>query len=290
MQSKMRKITIGSPSYPKLLAAIPEAPKILYVIGRLPEEKYLAVVGTRNCSNYGKEATLKIAGDLAEAGLIIVSGLAPGIDTFAHRAALERGGKTIAVLGTGLDEKSIYPSENVDLSRKIVAAGGALVSEYPPGTKGSKFTFPRRNRIVSGLSLGILVIEAKEKSGSLITANYAKKHKRKLFALPGQITSLNSAGTNKLIKHGAKLTENAGDVLQELKLPAFDKKDKINYSRQSSEEKAIFETLKNGSRHIDKIIEGTGLAPAAVAGTLAMMEAEGKIRNLGANIYAINHC
>lgn len=286
----MRKITIGSPSYPKLLAAIPEAPKILYVIGRLPEEKYLAVVGTRNCSNYGKEATLKIAGDLAEAGLIIVSGLAPGIDTFAHRAALERGGKTIAVLGTGLDEKSIYPSENVDLSRKIVAAGGALVSEYPPGTKGSKFTFPRRNRIVSGLSLGILVIEAKEKSGSLITANYAKKHKRKLFALPGQITSLNSAGTNKLIKHGAKLTENAGDVLQELKLPAFDKKDKINYSRQSSEEKAIFETLKNGSRHIDKIIEGTGLAPAAVAGTLAMMEAEGKIRNLGANIYAINHC
>src|SRR3989344_1878743 len=164
-------INIADKNYPKSLRKIKDAPKILYYSGLLPDESkaLFAIVGTGRPSSYGQQATLQIADELADAGITIVSGMAPGIDTFAHKVAIEKNMPTVAVLGTGLDEKSIYPQENIALSRKIIETGGCLISELPPGTRGTKFTFPKRNRIVSGLALGVLVIEAKEKSGSLIT-------------------------------------------------------------------------------------------------------------------------
>ncbi len=161
---EIKTISISDINYPKLLKEIKNPPKVLYYKGELKsEENCFAIVGTRRCSSYGKQVALEIAGDLVEAGLTIASGLAPGIDTFSHQAAVERRKRTIGVLGTGLDEKSIYPQSNLKLAEEILERGGCLVSEYPPGTPGSKFTFPQRNRIISGLSVGELEIEAKEK-------------------------------------------------------------------------------------------------------------------------------
>ena len=211
--------------------------------------------------------------------------MAPGIDTFAHKAVVEKKKRTIAVLGTGLDEKSIYPQQNLDLSRKIIENGGCLISELPPGSHGSKFTFPKRNRIISALSVGVVVVEAKEKSGSLITARYAKEQRRKLFAVPGPIFSLNSKGPNSLIKAGAILAENANDILKNLQLAPIKKQKEL--LAENNEEQVILQTLQEGSLYIDTIIEKTKLNASLVSSTLALMEISGKIRNLGGNVYAI---
>ena len=273
--------------YPNLLKQISDTPEKLYVKGVLNlKEQCFAVVGTRLCSNYGKQAALEIAGHLADAGLTIVSGLAPGIDTWAHRAAVEKGKRTIAVLGTGLDEKSLYPKENIKLTHQIIELGGTLISEYEPGTPGSKFTFPERNRIISGLSLGVLVVEAKQRSGSLITANLALRQNRKLFAVPGSIYSSNSKGTNFAIKIlGAKLVESADDILEELGM-ATQKKEQ-QFTGDSEEETLILESLKEDALHIDKLIEKTQLPSATIAGTLAILEIKGKVRNLGGNTFVL---
>lgn len=284
---EIKTITIKDKKYLELLKKIINPPEILYVRGELnPNEQCFAVVGTRMCSPYGKQVALEIAGDLAEAGLIIVSGLAPGIDTFAHTAAVERNKRTIAVLGTGLDEKSIYPQSNLKLAQRILETGGCLISEYPPGTPGSKFTFPQRNRIISGLSFGVLVVEAKQKSGALITADWAKKQGRKIFAVPGPVHSLNSKGPHYLIKTGTKLVENANDILKELNLLEITKPG--NVVGENKEENLILATLKEGALDIDKIIEKTKLPASIVASTLAILEIKDKVRNLGRNIYAIN--
>jgi DNA processing protein len=284
----MGKITIEDKNYPEKLKRIKRAPKIIYFKGKIkPNELCFAVVGARRCSSYGKQAALEIAGNLAGSGITVVSGLAPGIDTFAHRAVVEQGKRTIAVLGTGLDEKSIYPKENIDLARKIVDSGGLLVSEYPPGTKGARFTFPERNRIISGLSLGTLVIEAKEKSGALITANFAFSQERKVFAVPGSIYALNSRGPHILIKKGAKLIDKADDILQELKLPASPRETRERADNLTLEEDMILNTLKEESLYIDKIIEKTNLKTAVAVSTLSVLEIKGKVINLGRNIYAL---
>jgi len=287
--TEIKEISIKDKEYPKLLKEIKDAPEILYVRGELnPDEQCFAVVGTRMCSPYGKQVALEIAGDLAEASLTIVSGLAPGIDTFAHTAAVERNRRTIAVLGTGLDEKSIYPQSNLKLAQRILGTGGYLISEYPPGTPGSKFTFPQRNRIISGLSIGVLIIEAKQKSGALITANWAKKQGRKIFAVPGPVHSLNSKGPHYLIKNGAKLVENANDILKDLNLGLL----KLDFNKaikgENEEENLILEVLKEEPLDINKIIEKTKLPVAKIAGTLAILEIKDKVRDLGRNIYAIN--
>jgi DNA processing protein len=286
---EIKVVKIEDREYPEELKKIKDAPKVLYYKGILPksDEKCLAIVGTRRCSPYGEQVALKMSGELADAGLIIVSGLAPGIDTFSHRAVVEKRKRTIAVLGTGLDEKSIYPQTNLDLSRKIIEYGGCLISELPEGTPGSKFSFPRRNRIISGLSLAVLVIEAKIKSGSLITADCAIKQNKKLFAVPGQIYSQNSAGPNGLIKNGAKLITNTNDVLNELGLSHLEAKQN-NIEAETKEEKLIIEALKDEPLHVDKIIEKTKLNASAVATTIALMEISGKIRSLRANIYSLN--
>jgi len=288
LKNVIKTISIKDKNYPKPLKEIKDPPEVLYYEGELKsEENCFAVVGTRMSSSYGKQMALEIAGDLAEAGLTIVSGLAPGIDSFSHLAALEGRKRTIAVLGTGLDEKSIYPQENLKLARKILELGGALISEYPPGTRGTQFTFPQRNRIISGLSLGVLIIEAKQKSGALITANWAKKQGRKIFAIPGPIHSLNSKGCHYLIKHEvAKLVENANDILKELNLPL--KEISSLYEGENEKENLILDALKEEALDIDKIIERTKLSADAVAGTLAILEIKSKVKNLGGNIYAIN--
>jgi len=283
------KIIITDKEYPELLKKIPDPPKILYYRGEIKEKELcFAIVGTRRYSSYGKQITLKIASQLAQVGITIVSGLAPGIDTFAHKAAVEQQKRTIAVLGTGIDEKSIYPKENIGLSRKIVENNGCLISEYPPGTKGAKFTFPKRNRIISGLSLGVLVVEAKEKSGALITADYAILQKRKIFAIPGSIYFLNSRGTNNLIKNGAKLVDSANDILQELNLPSLESLPQNKLQGENQEENLILSALKEEALHIDKIIEKTKLNAAVVAGTLAVLEIKGTVRQLGGSIYALS--
>ena len=293
----VKKITIKDKEFPEALKTIKEVPKVLYFIGKLPEKDELcfAIVGTRRCSNYGKQVTLEIAGNLADLGITIISGLAPGIDTFAHKAVVERtrlrqgyGGRAIAVLGTGIDEKSMYPKENFQLANEIVELGGCLISEYPPGTRGTHFTFPQRNRIISGFSLGVLVIEAKEKSGSLITANYAFSQKRKLFAVPGPIYSLNARGPNSLIKQGAKLVDNTDDILQELNLIHLKSKSENKIEGGTPEETLILEALKEESLYVDKIIKKTKLSVATVASILTILELEGKVRNLGGNFYTIS--
>lgn len=282
----IRTINIDDKEYPELLKKIPDPPEVLYVRGKiLPKEMCFGVVGTRRCSSYGKQVALEIAGDLAEAGLTIVSGLAPGIDTFSHQATIENNGRTIAVLGTGIDEKSIYPQSNVKLARKILELGGCLISEYPPGTPGWKTNFPKRNRIISGLSLGILVIEAKKRSGALITANEAFKQKRRVFAVPGSIYSPNSQGPHILLKKEAKLVVEASDILKELNLPRKGKKKEILGA--TPEETLVLGTLKEEALYIDKIIQKTKLAPSRVNSLLAILEIKGKIRNLGGGLYSL---
>lgn len=297
---KIKKITIDDENYPFLLKQIPDPPKILYYKGIIKkEEPSLAIVGARRCSSYGEKTTSDIATNLAEAGLTVVSGLAPGIDTFAHISAIKGKGRTIAVLGTGLDEKNLYPKENIYLARKIVESGGCLLSEYPEGTRGSRFTFPRRNRIIAGLSFGVLVIESKENGGAMITADYARSYKRKLFALPGNIYSFNSLGPHKLIKSGAKLIDKSNEIIEELKsIPAFQKlqadllvlnfssiKEETNVS--IPEEKLILKVLEKEPLHLDKIIELTKLNPAKTASVISILELKEKIRNLGSNIYTL---
>ena len=294
---EIKIVKIEDKEYPEELKKNKGAPKILYYKGILPSlnEKCLAIVGTRRYSPYGQQVALKMSGELTDAGLTIVSGLAPGIDTFSHRAVVEKRKRTIAVLGTGLDEKSIYPQTNLDLSRKIVFYGGCLISELPEGTSGSRFSFPRRNRIISGLSLAVLVIEAKEKSGSLITADFAIKQNKKIFAIPGPIYSSNSAGPNKLIKNGAKLITSSTDVLNGLGIQLAEiVKNNIETEKSggpyesSPEEKLIINALKDELLHIDKIIEKTKLNASTVATALALMEISGKVKNLGANVYSLN--
>ena len=287
MFGEIKKISLKDENYPKRLREIKDPPKILYCLGEIKnEEDCFAIVGARKCTNYGKEIASRIASDLAEVGLTIVSGFAPGIDTMAHRAAIEKGKRTIAVLGTGIDEKSIYPKSNLKLIDKILENGGAIISEFEPGIHGTKYTFPQRNRIISGLSLGVLVVEARMQSGALITANYAKEQGRKVFAVPGSIFSQASKGCHFLIKNGAKLVESAEDILKELGIRKLEI-GKKEIKGKTPEENLILEVLKEGALDVEKIIEKTKLPPSKVASILSILEIEGKIKNLGGNIYVI---
>ena len=210
-------IVLDDGSYPYLLREIADPPITLYVKGDWQacfDAACIGVVGSRKCSTYGENAAEMLSRDLAANGVCIVSGLARGIDTAAHRGAMRGKGKTVAVLGTGID--TVYPKENARLVDEILASGGAIVSQFPLGTPPLKDNFPYRNRIISGLSLGILIVEASERSGSLITARLAMEQNREVLAVPGNITSKNSFGTNYLIKSGAKLVQQWQDVVTEL--------------------------------------------------------------------------
>ncbi len=216
-KSKIKFVLPSEKEYPFLLKEISVPPRGLYYQGNFfPEMIPLAVVGTRKISNYGKTVAKKIVQELVRYNFIIVSGLAEGVDTIAHQTALKNGGRTIAILGSGLD--NIYPASNQKLAQQIIQMG-AVVSEYPLGTLPHRSNFPCRNRIISGLSWGTLVIEAPIKSGALITANFALEQNREVFAIPGPVFQLNSQGTNRLIQEGAKLVININDILKELNIP-----------------------------------------------------------------------
>ncbi|MFH1460925.1 MAG: DNA-processing protein DprA [Patescibacteria group bacterium] len=224
-KQKIKMITILDENYPRLLKEIYSPPALLYLRGELkPEDEFsLGIVGTRKLSLYGRQVTLLIAAELAQAGLTIVSGLAKGIDTLAHQSALKVKGRTIAVLGSGIDRQSIYPPINRSLAEEI-SENGAVISEFPIETQPLAQHFPQRNRIIAGLSLGVLVIEAPSKSGALITARDALEQNRDVFAIPGHILSTNSSGPHDLIKMGAKLVNQASDILEELNLSRLTKK------------------------------------------------------------------
>ena len=282
----IRTIGIESENYPELLKKIPDRPEKLFVRGEIAgDEIFFGIVGTRRASDYGKEIAFSFAKQLTKEGITIVSGMALGIDSFAHQGALAGNGKTIAVLATGLNQKTIYPQTNLKLAAAILEQKGALISEYEPDNHGACFTFLQRNRIIAGMSLGVLVVEAKIKSGALNTAHWAKKQGRKVFAIPGPIFNINSRGCHLLLKQGAILTENVNDILRAMALPPRARQ--VIANPQNNQEKIIGDVLKNGALDIEQIIEKTGLAARDVSRALSVMELEDRVKTLGGNTYAL---
>lgn len=278
---KISEISIDDKNFPQELKKIKNPPKKLYFLGNLFEkETCFAIVGSRRPTEYGKAVATFFAKELAEAGLTIVSGFAPGIDTICHKVCVERGKRTIAILGTGLEKKSIYPQSNLNLVKKILEVGGALLSEFEPWQRGTKFTFPKRNRLISGISKGVLIVEAKEKSGALITASFAIEQGKKVFAVPGSIFSKNSKGTHWLIKQGAKLVEDPKEILRELGI----EREKI-FGKEVGEKSLILKVLEEGPLHVDEIVKKTKLSPQKVISLLTELELEEKVKNLGQKIF-----
>ncbi|NOX38241.1 MAG: DNA-protecting protein DprA [Calditrichaeota bacterium] len=279
-------MTIWDEGYPPLLKHIPDPPVILFYKGAIPNPwpVCLAVVGTRLPSNYGKIITEKLVLELVKNGVAIVSGLARGIDTIAHRTAIRQGGLTFAVLGNGLD--AIYPPENRTLFRDI-AQHGAVFSEFFLGTGPDAGNFPRRNRIISGMCQGILVIEAGEKSGALITANYAIDHNREVFAVPGEVTNPKSLGCHRLIQKGAKLVHSVEDILEELPLQkAPGVRNPAPPPNLSDSELSLLEQLSyNEPRHIDQLVLKLEESPAVLLSRLLQLELKGLVKQLSGKMF-----
>ncbi len=283
----VKVLTWHDEDYPSRLKEVYDYPPLIYVRGSLlPEDEWcLAVVGTRRATVYGRQITEEIVADLAQSKITIVSGLAKGIDTVAHHSALEAGGRSIAIFACGLD--IVYPSENANLARRIMQQG-ALISEYPLGTKPRADNFPRRNRIMSGLSLGVLVVEAGETSGALITAHLALEQNREVFAIPGSILSPASSGTNHLIQEGAKLVHNYSDILEELNLTAIAHQMGLKEIIPASDtESLLLKQLCAEPAHIDEVCRSSGLPMPTVSSTLAMMELKGLVKQVGAMNYVL---
>jgi DNA processing protein len=282
-----RVVDILSENYPKLLLEIPDPPPYLYLAGELKgSEPAVAIVGSRRATQYGLCTATRLARDLAGCGVTVVSGMARGIDTAAHWGAVKGGGRSIAVLGCGIDV--VYPPENDALSR-AVAASGALISEFPMGSAPLAENFPRRNRIISALSRGVVVVEAGEHSGSLITARYALEQGREVFAVPGNVTCMGSRGGNGLIKEGAKLVERVEDILEELSLalpasgmpapPAF---------ALTPQEAELYVLLCRGPLQMDDIIVQSELAAGEVSATLLGLELKGAVTRLPGGHFAVS--
>ena len=284
----IKVITHNDPDYPARLKEIYDYPPLLYIRGSiLPEDEWcLAVVGTRKATAYGKQVTEELAADLARNKITIVSGLARGIDSIAHRSALEAGGRTIAIFGCGLD--TVYPAENTTLARSIIERG-ALISEFPLGTSPKRENFPLRNRVMSGLCLGVLVIEADKGSGALITAQRAVEQNREVFAVPGSILSRASRGTNHLIQDGAKLVRDYTDILEELNLTAVAQQMEVKEVIPASDtESLLLKQLSTEPTHIDEVCRNSGLPIAEVSSTLTMMELKGMIKQIGTLNYVLS--
>jgi DNA processing protein len=281
-------LTWESPGYPRYLREIPNAPPLLYMMGGLirADQWALAVVGTRRLTAYGRQITRELVSGLVRHQVTIVSGLAKGIDAEAHKIALESGGRTIAVLGSGLDR--IYPSVNRKIASQIIKDRGAILTDYSLGTAPEAKNFPPRNRIISGLAMGVLVIEAGERSGALITAEFGLEQDREIFAVPGNINSLASRGTNRLIQQGAKLVQSVEDILEELNLamiPERLKAEKI--LPETPEEALILDHLSRQPQHIDELTNRVELPAALVSSTLTMMELKGMVQQVGAMNYVV---
>jgi len=295
-KSQYRILAFGDEDYPPQLAQIADPPLVLYVLGDVKalSEFAVAIVGTRRPTAYGSSVAGRLARELAERRLVIVSGLARGIDSASHRGALEAKGKTVAVLGSGLDV--IYPRENKRLVEEIVGSGGTMISEFPPGTPPAPENFPIRNRIISGLTLGTVIVEAAEYSGSLITARLALEQNREVFAVPGNITSAQSFGPNHLIKQGAKLVDQWFDVVEEFPasvrtqlLPAVAASEDDGKSASgvlfeeslTPDQKKVFEILRaDQALFVDSICGSVELSQTRVLATLLELEMNGLVRQL----------
>lgn len=282
--SGIKILTLFDENYPQLLKQIYDPPVVLYYKGEADwNRQALAVVGTRKMTGYGRGVTEEFVKGLVAANLTIISGLARGVDTIAHKVAIESQGQTIAVLGGGLN--NIYPPENRSLADKIISGFGAVISEFSPNEPSLAGNFPARNRIIAGLSLGVLVTEAAETSGSLITAKEALEQGKDIFATPGPITSELSRGPVSLIRDGAKAVFEAAEILEEL---GFYSQPKINFvpPSLSAEENKIWEILENQQLHIDDICRNVDLSISQVSAILLKMEIAGLVKNLGGGIYA----
>lgn len=274
--------------YPQRLKTIDSPPAILLVRGTLAATDgiSLSVVGTRRVSVAGRQMTEKLVPELVHSGLAIISGLARGVDAVAHKATLSSGGKTVAVLGNGIDQ--VYPTENRSLAQKIIESGGAIISEFVPGVPANAFNFPRRNRIVAGISLGTLVIEGAEKSGSLITAQFALEQGREVFAVPGSPASPMALGPNRIIQSGtAKLVIDAEDILNELPIELTRSQEQLQRAVPSDPiEKSIYELLNEEPQLFDEIVRDSGLQPAQFSAMLTILEMKGFAVNYGGNRWA----
>lgn len=284
-----RLLTLVDDEYPALLKTVPDAPAVLYIRGTLmpDDQRALSIVGTRRATSYGRDAAYHFARHLAEQGVTIISGLAHGVDTAAHRGALDAGGRTIAVLGCGIDR--IYPADNHKLAADIVRSG-ALLSEFPIGTPPEAFNFPRRNRIISGLTLGVLVVEAPDKSGALITTITAAEQGREVFAVPGNIFSPMSGGTNRLIQDGAKLVMKVEDILDELNLAHTAVQTSAITERiapANDTEGRLLEHLGADPVHVDDLTRLCGLPVSVVSSTLTILELKGLARMVGHMQYCL---
>ena len=288
---KLKKLKIGfatflNKNYPENLKGLDDAPCVLYYRGILnPKEVNLvAIVGARKMTSYGREVTEKFAGELAGFGATIVSGLARGVDTVAHKEAIAAGGRTIAVLGNGLD--ITYPPENEILAKEIVKSGGAVISEYPLGYPALPVNFANRNRIISGLSKAIIVIEGAEKSGTLLTATHAAEQGRTVFAIPGAITSPMSAAPLFLLKNGARIAITPGDILDELDLQIKVDREKVEKILPTGrDEEKLLEILATEPMHLDELVRITGSKTSEISARLMILEMKGLVRNLGNGVY-----
>lgn len=290
-RSCVTAVTWNDPSYPARLKEIYDCPPVLYMKGQLlaQDEWCLAVVGTRKPTLYGRQVTQELVTELSRRSVTIISGLARGVDAEAHRAALEAGGRTVAVFACGLDV--IYPSEHARLAQQIINQG-ALLSEYPLGTRPKAEHFPRRNRIMSGISLGTLVIEAGETSGALITSRFALEQNREVFAVPGSILSPVSRGTNRLIQDGAKLVRGYTDILEELNFtikaqPMQKQMEMKQILPLEDTEAALLKRLSAQPTHIDEVCRGSDLPISVVSSTLALLEIKGLVKQVGAMNYVL---
>jgi DNA processing protein len=287
-KERITTVSIGQPEYPLLLSEINDPPHTLFIRGTLPPQKNptIAIVGTRHNTAYGKHICEEFSTGLAVKGITVVSGLALGIDGISHNAVVKAHGTTLAILGSGIDQAHIYPSLHTQLAEEIIETGGALISEYPPGFSATRYSFPARNRIIAGLSLGVLVIEAQEESGALITAHQALDYNREVMAIPHSLTSPTGKGNHKLLKQGASLVTTVEDVIELLNI-----KDTQNTLTNRATlpttptEERILSVLSLEPKHIDHITKESDLANSLVSSTLVLLEMKGRVKNIGAMMY-----
>lgn len=296
-KNNIKILTIDDKLYPYYLKNIYDPPIVLFIKGSIKQnEKCIAVVGSRKATSYGLSMAQTISKELSNFGITIVSGMARGVDTYAHKGIIDARGRTIAVLGCGLDV--VYPYENKKLMESIIE-NGACVSEYLPGIAPLASNFPARNRIISGISLGVIVIEAGERSGSLITADFALEQGREVFALPGNVCSMKSAGTNRLIKEGAKIVTSIEDILEEININFSDENidsffakkilDERFFKGLDNEERTIASCLKSEPSNIDLISKKTGFSVQLVSSVLIMLELKGIVEQLPGKIYKLKY-
>ncbi len=279
--------TLKTNQFPPLLREIPDAPKALFLRGTLPDADtyiYLTVVGSRKYSSYGREVTEKLIGGLGGYPIAIISGLALGIDSLAHNAALKAGLPSVAVPGSGLDWKVLYPRSNVNLAKRILESGGALLSEFEPSTRAALYTFPQRNRIMAGMSHATLLVEAGEKSGTLITARLVSEYNRELLVVPGSIFSPTSAGVHQFLKLGATPVTGSADILSALNLDTKCPSEELrNLAELSDGERKIYEIVSAGEISRDELVEFLEIPVHQASALLSMMELKGLIKeDLGA--------